>query len=174
MAGAAETIPEGSKYKRKMLAHYLNATPGSDGTATYERLGKDLTELVTNLNPNVTTTNNILGESTTEIDSYQPSSEVTPYYGRKGSKVFEWLQDKADKRATLSDLETDYVEVHTWDGAPGAYKAFKTPVVVELVSYGGDTTGYQIPFTLHENGERIPGTWNEATNTFTPDSDDDA
>lgn len=172
MAGNAETIAEGGKYKRKMLAHYLNATPGSDGTATYERLGKDLTEFLTNLNPNVTTTNNILNETTTEIDSYQPSSEVTTYYARKGSKLHEHLQDLIDRRATLSDLETDYVEVHTWDGTSGAYKAFKTPVVIELVSYGGDTTGIQIPFTLHENGERISGTWNEATNTFTPDDDD--
>lgn len=174
MAGTAETIPEGSKYKRKMLAHYLNATPGSDGAATYERLGKDLTEFITNLNPNVTTTTNILNETTTEIDSYQPSSEAATYYARKGSKLHEFLQDLIDRRATLGDLETDYVEAHTWDGTPGSVKAFKTPVVIELVSYGGDTTGIQIPFTLHECGERISGTFDETTKTFTPDSDDDA
>lgn len=168
----AEIIPAGHKVKRKYMAHYINAAPGGDGAATYERLGKDLQEFNNELNPNVTTTNNILGESVTEIDSYQPSAEVSPYYARQGSKLFEWLQGLIDKRATLDDLLTDYVEVHLWEGSAGAYEAYKTPVVVELTSYGGDTTGYQIPFTIHENGTRVKGTWNESTNTFTPAEED--
>ena len=38
---------------------------------------------------------------------------------------------------------------------------------IEVTSYGGDTTGYQIPFTLHYTGEKVKGTFNVSTRTFT-------
>ena len=33
--------------------------------------------------------------------------------------------------------------------------------------FGGDTTGYQIPFTIHYTGEKVKGTFNVSTRTFT-------
>ena len=33
--------------------------------------------------------------------------------------------------------------------------------------FGGDTTGYQIPFTIHYTGEKVKGTFNVSTKTFT-------
>lgn len=163
-------IKDGARIERKYLAHYINATPGEAGTATYERLGKDLEEFNVELNANVETTNNILGESVTRIDSYQPSSEVSPYYAVKGSKLFELLEDIVDNRKVLDDLKTDVLEVHTWDGTTGSYVAYKEDAIIEVSSYGGDTKGVQIPFTIHYCGNRVKGTFNEKTNTFTPDS----
>ena len=40
-------------------------------------------------------------------------------------------------------------------------------VYVEVVSYGGDTTGYQIPFKVHYTGVKTKGTFNVTTRTFT-------
>ena len=36
-----------------------------------------------------------------------------------------------------------------------------------IVSYGGDTTGYQIPFNVHYTGVKTKGTFNISTKTFT-------
>ena len=43
----------------------------------------------------------------------------------------------------------------------------KEAVYIEVTSYGGDTTGYQIPFTIHYTGEKVNGTFNISTKTFT-------
>ena len=61
--------------------------------------------------------------------------------------------------ALLDDLLTDVVEVKLWrTGESGAYPATKETAYIEVVSYGGDTTEYQIPFTLHYTGEKVKGT----------------
>ena len=46
--------------------------------------------------------------------------------------------------------------------------AYREDAIIEVVSYGGDTTGYQIPFNLHHVGNRVKGTFNIASKTFTP------
>ena len=48
-------------------------------------------------------------------------------------------------------------------------EAFQTreDVYIEVTSYGGDTTGYQIPFTLHYTGKKVKGIFDVATKTFT-------
>ena len=86
----------------------------------------------------------------------------------KGSPVFERLQEIIDDQLVLDDLKTDVVEVKLWDeAADGVYPAIKEEAFIEVTSYGGDTTGYQIPFTLHFTGVRTKGTFNVKTKTFT-------
>ena len=81
------------------------------------------------------------------------------------------LQEIIDKRLTLDDLKTSVVEVHLWDEGEtsGAYVAYKEDVIIEVSSYGGDTTGYQIPFNVHHTGNRVKGTFNLTSRTFTED-----
>ena len=38
---------------------------------------------------------------------------------------------------------------------------------IEVSSYGGDTTGYQIPFNIHYTGAKTTGTFNPSTKAFT-------
>ena len=38
-------------------------------------------------------------------------------------------------------------------------------------SYGGDTSGYQIPFTVNYTGERVKGKIDISSGTFTADSE---
>lgn len=155
-----------AKIDRKYLAHYINVNKG--GEAAYERLGHDLEEFSPELSAQVETKKNILGESSILISGYEKTASVEPYYAEKGSALFNRLQEIIDNDLTLDELKADIVDVKLWDeDSAGAYPAVKETVFIEVTSYGGDTTGYQIPFTLHYTGEKVKGTFNVSTKTFT-------
>ena len=158
------------KIERKYMAHYLNANfANDDGTAGYVRLGQDLEEYSPELSANVEKKNNILGNTTVTIDSYQKQGEVSPYYAEKGDPLFEKLQGIIDGDLVLDDLKTDIVEVKLWSkDTAGAYPAVREECYIEIVSYGGDTTGYQIPFNVHYTGVKTKGTFDVSKKTFTP------
>jgi hypothetical protein len=167
---AGETVT--GKIKRKYLAHYIDSALPA-GPAAYVRLGSDLEELTIEMNANVETKTNILNESVTSIDGYEPQASVEPYYAVVGDPLHNRLQKIVDERQTLDDLKTSTVEVHLWEEtAPDTkvYVAYKEDAIIEVVSYGGDTTGYQIPFNIHNIGNRVKGTFALATKTFTPDA----
>ena len=158
------------KLERKYMAHYLNAhfAKDSEGEASYVRLGADLEEYSPELSANVEKKNNILGQTSVTIDSYQKQGEVSPYYAEKGDELFTKLQAIIDGDLVLDDLKTDIVEVKLWDeGTDGSFPAIKEECYIEVSSYGGDTTGYQIPFNVHYTGVKTSGTFNPTTKTFT-------
>lgn len=159
------------KIKRKYMAHYIDSAPVA-GPAVYNRLGSDLEEYVVEMNANVETKTNILNESVTSIDGYEPQSSVEPYYAVVGDPMFARLQKIVDERQTLDDLKTSTIEVHLWETGTteGTFVAYKEDAIIEVVSYGGDTTGYQIPFNIHNIGNRVKGTFALANKTFTPDA----
>lgn len=157
-----------SKIERKYLAHYINAAAIDAETASYERLGKDLEEFSPELSAQVDTKKNILGETSILISGYEKTVGVEPFYAEKGSALFARLQDIIDNGRVLDELRTDVVEVKLWEAAQGSgYAAIKEEVYIEVTSYGGDTTGYQIPFTLHYTGNKVKGTFDVSTKTFT-------
>ena len=156
-----------AKIERKYLAHYINTASGA-GAASYERIGKDLEEFSPELSAQVDTKKNILGESAVVISGYEKTGAVEPYYAEDGSALFERLQDILDNGSVLDDLKTDVVEVKLWKTAEnGGYPAVKEEAYIEINSYGGDTTGYQIPFTIHYTGNKVKGTFDVSTKTFT-------
>ena len=107
-------------------------------------------------------------QTSVTIDSYQKQGEVAPYYAEKNDPLFEKLQAIIDGDLTLDDLKTDIVEVKLWgEASANAYPAIKEECYIEIVSYGGDTTGYQIPFNVHYTGVKTKGTFNLTTKTFT-------
>ena len=156
-----------AKIERKYLAHFINtAAPGEE--AVYERLGKDLEEYSPEMSAQVDTKKNILGETSVLISSYEKTGAVEPYYAESGSGLFERLQGIIDEAKVLDDVKADIVEVKLWEEAEGtAYPAIREECYIEVTSYGGDTTGYQIPFTIHYTGEKVKGTFNVSTRTFT-------
>lgn len=164
-----------AKIERKLLAHFLNATPTKDN-ASYYRLGKDLEEYNVELSAESETKKNILGEVSTVISSYEATGSVEPYYADKDDEIYTFLQDIIDNRKVLDDVKTDTVEVHLWEPVKNeisedsnVFVACKETAVIEVTSYGGDTTGYQIPFTIHYQGDRIKGKFDISAKTFTPD-----
>ena len=156
-----------AKIERKYLAHFINTAVGEEA-ADYERIGKDLEEYSPELSAEVDTKKNILGETSIAISGYEKTGSVEPYYAEKESKLFARLQQIIDGDLVLDDLMADVVEVKLWEPAEdGGYPAVKEAVYIEVTSYGGDTTGYQIPFTLHYTGVKTAGTFALSTKTFT-------
>ncbi len=157
------------KIARKYMAHFLDAGSLCGGlTPKYERLGKDLEEYNIELNPDTETSKNILGETTFKHNGYEATSEADPYYAETDSDLFKALQKIVDERLTDDNLKTNAVEVHLWtEESSGAYEAYQQECYVVPTSYGGDTSGYQIPFTVNYVGERVKGTFNPTTKAFT-------
>nr|DAL61363.1 MAG TPA_asm: hypothetical protein [Caudoviricetes sp.] len=157
------------KIDRKYMAHFLDAGSLCGGlTPKYERLGKDLEEYNIELNPDTETSKNILGETTFKHNGYEASSEADPFYAETDSDLFKALQKIVDERLKDDNLKTKVVEVHLWtEETSGAYEAYQQECYVVPTSYGGDTSGYQIPFTVNYVGERVKGTFNPTTKAFT-------
>ena len=105
-----------------------------------------------------------------KLSSYQKQASVEPWYADKGSELFARLQDIIDNDLVLDDCRTDVVEVKLWETSSGenTFPAIKEEAVIEVVSYGGNTTGYQIPFNVHYTGVKVKGTFNVTTKAFTP------
>lgn len=161
--------------ERKYYGHWIDANFGS-GTANYVRLGKDLEEYNEELNPDVEVKKNILGEQTVHVNGYEVSSDVDPYYPDYDESLSDKLWDIANKRATGDACKTTMVDVllkapTTDGGEPTVVWAYREDCYVVPNSIGGDTSGVQIPFTVNRAGNRVKGTFNLSTKTFTPDSE---
>lgn len=151
------------KMQRKLGAHYIDSTFGGT-TPSWYRLGKDLSEYNVELNPDITQDKNILGESTFINNGYEISANAEPFYARVGDPLFTQLQSIIDTQAQYEGCATSALDVHLWDAGTtsGTFKAFKQSCYVVPTSYGGDTSGYQIPFTVYYTGDKVEG-------IFTPD-----
>lgn len=161
------------KAERKYLAHYLDGNFDTTYTATdYVRIGKDLEELSTELSPVIESSANILGESSVKHMGYEATSAVTPMYYDYDDALTDKIMEIAMLRRSGDACKTSYVEVllqpgATEDDAPTVIRAVREDVLLIPTSYGGDTSGVQIPFSINFNGNRTPGTWDVATRKFT-------
>ena len=156
------------KIERKYLAHFIDASFGGQ-TPNYVRLGKDLEEYNEELNPDVEVQKNILGEQNVRHNGYEVQSEVDPFYAYTGDPIFEALAEIANERKTGDDCMTTKVDVLLNADGTVAW-AYREDVWVVPNSIGGDTSGVQIPFSVYNAGNRVAGTWNTGTKTFTVSS----
>lgn len=157
------------KIDRKYMGHLIDAGLLCHGTASdWERLGKDLEEYNVELNPDTESKKNILGESSFVHNGYEETSEASPYYADTESKLFPKLQKIVDYRYKDDNCKTNALEVHLWEGdEENGFVAWQQACYVVPTSYGGDTSGYQIPFTVNYVGERTKGIFKDKT--FIPD-----
>lgn len=154
-----------SKIERKYLAHYIDASFGGS-TVNYVRLGQDLEEYNEELNPDVDVRKNILGEQSVNHNGYEVQSEVEPFYAYEDDPLFEKLCEIANLRQTGADCITTKVDVLLASDGTVEW-AYREDVAVIPDSVGGDTSGVQIPFTIYNAGNRVAGTWDTSTKTFT-------
>lgn len=162
-----------AKTERKWLAHYLDAALPDATSPVYYRIGKDLEEFTTDMSATVDKKQNILGETSVVLSAYEKSGTVEPYYYEKNDALSERLQGIVDNMLVLDDCNSTMVDVHLWEGDPEtetSFPAVKWDVVLEVTSYGGDTTGVQIPFNVHYTGDKQLGKFDIATKKFTVDS----
>lgn len=156
--------------ERKYLAHYIDGAFSGENPA-YVRLGKDLEEYSVELNPDVESKQNILGENSVVINGYEASSSVEPYYYDYEDSLAEKIMDIAMNRITGDGCKTTVVDVllkpGEGDAAPTCVWAYREDCYVVPESVGGDTSGVQIPFAIHRAGNRVKGTFDISTKTFT-------
>ena len=153
---------------RKYMAHFLDAS-FMGTTPEWVRLGEDLEEFNVELNPDTEKKKNILGNNTFVHNGYEITADAEPFYARAGDALFQRLQQIVDTQATDDGCKTWSLEVHLWEAAQsGAYPAYRQACYVVPTSYGGDTSGYQIPFTVNYVGDKAAGTFDPATGAFTP------
>ena len=156
--------------ERKYLAHYIDSAFSADAPE-YVRLGKDLEEYSVELNPDVETKKNILGENSVVINGYEVSSSEDPFYYDYDEALSEKVMDIAMERRTGNACKTTVVDVllkpGEGDAAPATVWACREDCVVVPESVGGDTSGIQVPFTIHRNGNRKKGTFDITTKKFT-------
>lgn len=150
-----------AKIERKYLAHYVEV--GEE----YVLLGKDLEEYSPEMSAQVEKTKNILGQTSVSIVGYEKTGSVEPYFAEVGDPLFEKLQAIVDGDLTLDNCKASVVEVKLWNAEGDSYPAVKEECYLEVASYGGDTQGYQIPFTIHYTGIKQTGTFDVKSKVFT-------
>ena len=168
MPDIPSAVVEG-KIDRQYMAHLIDAGLLCHGTSSeYEHLGDDMEEYNVELNPSTETKTNIKGQTSFVHNGYAETSEASPYYANTKSKLFPKLQEIIDYRYKDDNCKTNAVEVHMWDGnETDGFVAWQQGCYVVPTSYGGDTSGYQIPFTVNYFGKRVKGIYKDKA--FTPD-----
>ena len=155
-----------ARIARKLVQHFLNTTPASE--ATYAVLGHDLEDFSVEFNADIEKKKNILGANSIAVKGYEKEASVEPYIADPDDTIYTFLKAIIDNEKVLDDVKTDIVKVELFgEEKSGSYTATKEEVFIEIVSEGGDTTGYQIPFNIHFTGNRTKGTFNPSTKTFT-------
>lgn len=161
------------KAERKYLAHYLDAAFDITYAApNYVRIGKDLEEFSVELNPDIETRKNIIGENSVRHNGYESTADADPVYYEYDDALTEKIMEIAMLRKTGDACRTTYVEVLLKPGvddaaAPTVIRAVREDVLLIPTSYGGDTSGVQVPFSVNFTGNRVEGTFDIATKTFT-------
>lgn len=146
------------KLEREALAHYLDTTwKMKPDTAEWEVLGDDIEEMSVELNPDTEQKKTILGKTRTTDNGYQPSMSVDPYYADPTKKIYPQIRDIALDRLKGDACRTLMLEVIVEDTAALKHLAYVQEVMVKPQSYGGDTSGVNIPFDVTDDGERKKG-----------------
>jgi hypothetical protein len=146
------------KLERKALIHYLNPKFNSEATnAAWFKIGRDNDDLAVELNPDVSTNKNVWGENVTEDNGYEPSMDTDPYYARTEDAIYNPIRDIAMERKTGDDCKTQILEIIVEDTEAANQLAFVENVIIKPQSYGGGTSGVNIPFNISYDGGRKKG-----------------
>lgn len=151
-----------AKLNREALMHYLDtgfhSSVSNVSQAAWEILGDDIEEMSMELNSEVDQTKNILGQNKTTDNGYTPSMDADPFYADPEKGLYEPLRDIAMERKTGSACKTLLLEVIVENTSDPSHLAYVREVMVKPQSYGGGTEGFNIPFTVSEDGASVKGT----------------
>ena len=154
-----------AKLNREALAHYLDTKMNKtvdkatslESEVLWEVIGDDIEEMSVEMNPDTEQMKNILGQTKTTDNGYEPSMEADPFYADPEKKLYPVLRDIALGRKKGADCKTLMLEVLVENTANENHLAYVQEVIVKPNSYGGGTEGVNIPFTVSEDGARVKG-----------------
>lgn len=157
-----DTNPIG-KLKRSYLLHFIDATFGGQ-TPSWFLIGKDISDMSVELNPDTSTVKNILDETVVNDNGYEPSVSADTYYANTDDAIYSKIKDISMNRLTGDDCKTKVMEVLI-DTDGSTHDAWVEDCIVKPQSYGGAQGGVNIPYNIYFDGNRTAGT---ATKTGTP------
>ena len=165
-----------SKLEREAMATYLDSTfKRVVASASWVMVGDDIEDMSVELNPDTETTKNILGQTKTRDNGYEPSMDADPFYADPDNKLYPVLRDIALERKKGDACKTLMLEVIVEDTAATNHLAYVREVIVKPQSYGGDTAGLNIPFAVSEDGKFTKGYVSAASlKTGTPEFNEGA
>lgn len=150
------------KLAREALAHYLdtawNKKVADASKAVFEIIGDDIEDMSVEMNSDTSQLKNILGQTRTQDNGYTPSMDADPFYADPDKKLYPKLRDIAMERLKGDDCKTLMLEVIVEDMDSPTHTAYVREVMVKPTSYGGGTEGFNIPFTVSEDGAWAKGT----------------
>ena len=126
-------------------------------SGAWEAIGKDNDDLSKELNPDVETSKNVLGESTVRHSGYEPEIGVDPYYIDPSRKMYKHLAEIAiEERYSEADIGGYFAEAHFTTANVNTKKmtgyAYVRRASFVPQSVGGDTSGWAIPVNIHPTG----------------------
>ena len=146
------------KLKRSAHLLYVDASMGG-ATPSWYLVGKHIEELSVDLGADVETVKNILDETSVNLNGYEPSISADPYYANPEDAIYDPLKAAAmDRVMDDAHCKTKFLEVIVEDTSETAHPAWQQDCYLVPESVGGDTSGLQIPFTIHPDGTRVKGT----------------
>lgn len=158
-----------AKLNREAFASFLdtawNTKVADASKATFEIIGDDIEEMSVELNPDVESRKNILGQTKTVDNGYEPSMDADPFYADPDKALYPKIRDIAMGRLKGDACKTLLLEVIVEDTEAATHLAYVREVLVKPQSYGGGTEGFNIPFNVSEDGASIKGTVTAASLT---------
>lgn len=158
-----------AKLNREAMATYLDTTFNTKvsevAKATFEIIGDDIEEMSVELNPDVEQNKNILGQTKTKDNGYEPSMDADPFYADPDKDLYKKVRDIALGRLKGDSCKTLMLEVIVENTEATTHTAYVREVLVKPQSYGGDTGGLNFPFNVMEDGASVKGTVTAASVT---------
>lgn len=161
-------MPEEKKIYTPKVALFLNTA--TKESPTWKRVGKGVTSLNINYNPQTSTEQYIHEDSaTTSTDSYQVASDL-PLTCYAGEPIFEYLDAIRLARGVGSAAACDVLLVYLYTTSP--YKAERNAGNIAINDFGGDAgSPVVLNAGLSFNGDPEKGTVvvTDGVPVFTPD-----
>lgn len=142
------------KLKREAHRFYVKAS----GMTNYFLVGKGIDDMSVEMNGSFEQTQDVTGEVSVSDTGYQPQVSVEPYYANPDDEIYDFLKDLALNRKSGDDAKAEYLEVIIDNTSASEHEAWKENCRIEISSYGGDTSGFQIAYNVWPDGGRVKGT----------------
>lgn len=177
---ALNLLDGNDKFKREdhvLLADLGITSCDEDGivyseTPDWVPIGEDNDEITREMNDEVDAKANVLGKINIDHSKGPETTEIDPIAIRGNDKLsailyYIWKYKLKGDKATLKFAEVTLADKQT-SGDNTVYGAFTESAVVQLSSWGGDTSKLNAPVTLNWKGDRVHGTFSTKNKTFTP------
>lgn len=140
----------------------------SEAAEEWFPIGEDNDELTRERNDSYDSSKNVLGKTNITGTAGAQTTEVDPKKIRGGEKLSHilYLINKYDligDKAKVRGMEVFYGDKQS----EGTYGAWTEGAVIQVNSWGGDVTATQAPFVMNWDGDKVHGTYSNATKKFT-------